>query len=170
MKKSKLERSRNRWGIVFILPQLLSLICLGIVPIMIAFVLSFFEWNGFGSPSYVGIANFKDVFIDPDTVIAIKNTFVYAVIYVPCSIVLALGLALLLNKAWGKMFYRAVFFMPQIVTSVAIAVVWSWIYQPQFGILNMLLRTFGFEGKEWLRNPATAMGAVIVMSIWWGLG
>ena len=170
MKKSKLERSRNRWGIVFILPQLLSLICLGIVPIMIAFVLSFFEWNGFGSPSYVGIANFKDVFIDLDTVIAIKNTFVYAVIYVPCSIVLALGLALLLNKAWGKMFYRAVFFMPQIVTSVAIAVVWSWIYQPQFGILNMLLRTFGFEGKEWLRNPATAMGAVIVMSIWWGLG
>ena len=88
MKKSKLERSRNRWGIVFILPQLLSLICLGIVPIMIAFVLSFFEWNGFGSPSYVGIANFKDVFIDLDTVIAIKNTFVYAVIYVPCSIVL----------------------------------------------------------------------------------
>lgn len=170
MKKSKLERSRNRWGIVFILPQLVSLICLGIVPIMIAFVLSFFEWNGFGSPSYVGLSNFKDVFLDPDTTIAIKNTFVYAVIYVPCSIVLALGLALLLNKAWGKMFYRAVFFMPQIVTSVAIAVVWSWIYQPQFGILNMILNFFGLEGKEWLRNPATAMGAVIVMSIWWGLG
>lgn len=110
MKKSKLEKSRNRWGIVFILPQLISLVCLGIVPIMIAFVLSFFEWNGFGSPSYVGFANFQEVFLDPDTMIAVKNTFVYAVIYVPCSIVLALGLALLLNKAWGKMFYRAVFF------------------------------------------------------------
>ena len=170
MKKSKLESSRNRWGIVFILPQLISLICLGIIPIMIAFVLSFFEWNGFGSPSYVGISNFKEVFFDSDTMIAVKNTFVYAAIYVPCSIVLALGLALLLNKAWGKMFYRAVFFMPQIVTSVAIAVVWSWIYQPQFGILNMILSFFGIEGKEWLRNPATAMGAVIVMSIWWGLG
>ena len=170
MKKSKLESSRNRWGIVFILPQLISLICLGIIPIMIAFVLSFFEWNGFGSPSYVGISNFKEVFLDSDTMIAVKNTFVYAAIYVPCSIVLALGLALLLNKAWGKMFYRAVFFMPQIVTSVAIAVVWSWIYQPQFGILNMILSFFGIEGKEWLRNPATAMGAVIVMSIWWGLG
>ncbi len=142
MKKSKLESSRNRWGIVFILPQLISLICLGIIPIMIAFVLSFFEWNGFGSPSYVGISNFKEVFFDSDTMIAVKNTFVYAAIYVPCSIVLALGLALLLNKAWGKMFYRAVFFMPQIVTSVAIAVVWSWIYQPQFGILNMILSFF----------------------------
>ena len=170
MKKSKLEKSRNRWGIVFILPQLISLVCLGIIPIVIAFVLSFFDWNGFSAPVFTGFQNFKAVFTDPDTGIAIKNTLVYSVIYVPCSIVLSLGLAMLLNKAWGKMFYRAVFFLPQIVTSVGIAVVWSWIYQPQFGILNMRLRFFGIEGKEWLRDPSTAMGAVIVMSIWWGLG
>lgn len=170
MKRSKLEKSRNRWGIVFILPQLISLICLGIIPIIIAFVLSFYEWNGFSSPVFVGLENFKAVFTDGDTAIAIKNTLLYAVIYVPCSIVLSLGLAMLLNKAWGKMFYRAVFFLPQIVTSVGIAVVWSWIYQPQFGILNMILKVFGIEGKEWLRDPSTAMGAVIVMSIWWGLG
>lgn len=170
MKKSKLEKSRNRWGIVFILPQLISLVCLGIIPIVIAFVLSFFDWNGFSAPVFTGFQNFKAVFTDPDTGIAIKNTLVYSVIYVPCSIVLSLGLAMLLNKAWGKMFYRAVFFLPQIVTSVGIAVVWSWIYQPQFGILNMILRFFGIEGKEWLRDPSTAMVAVIVMSIWWGLG
>ena len=170
MKKSKLEKSRNRWGIVFILPQLISLVCLGIIPIVIAFVLSFFDWNGFSAPVFTGFQNFKAVFTDPDTGIAIKNTLVYSVIYVPCSIVLSLGLAMLLNKAWGKMFYRAVFFLPQIVTSVGIAGVWSWIYQPQFGILNMILRFFGIEGKEWLRDPSTAMGAVIVMSIWWGLG
>ena len=170
MKKSKLEKSRNRWGIVFILPQLISLVCLGIIPIVIAFVLSFFDWNGFSAPVFTGFQNFKAVFTDPDTGIAIKNTLVYSVIYVPCSIVLSLGLAMLLNKAWGKMFYRAVFFLPQIVNSVGIAVVWSWIYQPQFGILNMILRFFGIEGKEWLRDPSTAMGAVIVMSIWWGLG
>lgn len=170
MKKSKLEKSRNRWGIVFILPQLISLVCLGIIPIVIAFVLSFFDWNGFSAPVFTGFQNFKAVFTDPDTGIAIKNTLVYSVIYVPCSIVLSLGLAMLLNKAWGKMFYRTVFFLPQIVTSVGIAVVWSWIYQPQFGILNMILRFFGIEGKEWLRDPSTAMGAVIVMSIWWGLG
>lgn len=170
MKKSKLEKSRNRWGIVFILPQLISLVCLGIIPIVIAFVLSFFDWNGFSSPVFTGFQNFKAVFTDPDTGIAIKNTLIYSVIYVPCSIALSLGLAMLLNKAWGKMFYRAVFFLPQIVTSVGIAVVWSWIYQPQFGILNMILRLLGIEGKEWLRDPSTAMGAVIVMSIWWGLG
>ncbi|MDC7287588.1 sugar ABC transporter permease [Blautia schinkii] len=170
MKRSKLEKSRNRWGIVFILPQLISLICLGFIPIIIAFVLSFFEWNGFSAPVFVGAMNFKSVFTDPDTFIALKNTMLYTLIYVPCSIILALLLAMLLNKAWGKMFYRAVFFLPQIVTSVGIAVVWSWIYQPQFGILNMVLKFFGLEGREWLRDPSTAMGAVIVMSIWWGLG
>lgn len=168
--KNKIAVSRQRWGIVFILPQLISLICLGVIPVIIAFVLSFFEWNGFGSPLFTGLDNFKWLIQDGNTFLAVKNTITYAVIYVPCSIILSLLLAIILNKAFGKMFYRAVFFLPQIVTSVGIAVVWSWIYQPQFGILNMILKFFGVEGKEWLKNPDTAMGAVIIMSIWWGLG
>ncbi len=65
MKKSKLEKSRNRWGIVFILPQLISLVCLGIIPIVIAFVLSFFDWNGFSSPVFTGLQNFKEVVYRP---------------------------------------------------------------------------------------------------------
>lgn len=170
MKKKSLAASRQRWGVVFILPQLISLLCFGIIPIIIAFVLSFYEWNGFTVPEFIGLENFKTVFTDPAMWTSVKNTAVYTIIYVPCSIVLALLLAVVLNKVVGKLFYRAVFFLPQVVTSVGIAVVWSWIYQPQFGILNMVLRFFGFEGKEWLRDPATAMGAVIVMSIWWGLG
>ena len=170
MKKNKIAASKSRWGIIFILPQLISLICLGIIPVVIAFVLSFFEWNGFTLPEFVGFDNFRWIIQDSDTLVAIKNTVIYAVIYVPCSIGLALFLAILLNKAFGKMFYRAVFFLPQVVTSVGIAVVWSWIYQPQFGILNMMLKVIGIEGREWLRDPKTAMGAVIVMSIWWGLG
>lgn len=170
MKKKSLAVSRRRWGVVFILPQLISLICFGIIPIVIAFVLSFYEWNGFTIPEFVGIENFITVLKDPDMWTSVKNTAVYTVIYVPCSIILALLLAVVLNKVAGKLIYRAVFFLPQIVTSVGIAVVWSWIYQPQFGILNMVLRFFGFKGREWLRDPSTAMGAVIVMSIWWGLG
>lgn len=170
MKKKSLAASRRRWGVVFILPQLVSLICFGIIPIVIAFILSFYEWNGFTIPEFIGIENFITVLKDPDMWTAVRNTLVYTVIYVPCSIILALLLAVVLNKVAGKLIYRAVFFLPQIVTSVGIAVVWSWIYQPRFGILNMILRFFGFEGREWLRDPSTAMGAVIVMSIWWGLG
>lgn len=175
MSKEKAPRIRGRnrkdlWGVLFALPQAVSLLCLGILPVIIAFVLSMFDWNGLRDPVFVGLANFKYIFHAKDTAIALKNTLVYTVIYVPCNIVLSLLLAVLLNKAAGKIFYRAVFFLPQIVTSVAIAVIWSWIYQPQYGILNALLQMLGFEGHAWLRETGTAMGSVLLMSIWWGLG
>lgn len=173
MKHSKtltLARKRSIWGWAFALPQTISLICLGIIPVVIAFVLSLYDWNGLRDPIFVGLSNFRKVFTSPDTYTALKNTLIYTVIYVPCNIVFSLLLAVLLNKAAGKLFYRAVFFLPQIVTSVAVAVIWSWLYQPQYGILNMVLQAFGLEGRAWLRDTETAMGAVIVMSIWWGLG
>lgn len=169
-KRSSLTKSRERWGMLYALPQTVSLICLGILPVIIAFVLSMFDWNGLRDPIFIGLDNFKYIFSADDTFIALKNTLVYTVIYVPCNIVLSLFLAVLLNKAAGKIFYRAVFFLPQIVTSVAVAVIWSWIYQPQYGVLNMILRFFGREGVAWLRETNTAMGAVILMSVWWGLG
>ena len=175
MSKEKAPRIRGRnrkdlWGVLFALPQAVSLLCLGILPVIIAFVLSMFDWNGLRDPVFVGLANFKYIFHAEDTAIALKNTLVYTVIYVPCNIVLSLLLAVLLNKAAGKIFYRAVFFLPQIVTSVAIAVIWSWIYQPRYGILNALLQMLGLEGHAWLRETGTAMGSVLLMSIWWGLG
>ena len=167
---SPLERSRARWGMLFALPQTLSLVCLGIIPIIIAFVLSMYEWNGFKAPVFTGLENFRYVLGAKDTFTALKNTFVYTVLYVPSNIVLSLMLSLMLNKAKGKLFYRAVFFLPQIVTSVAVAVIWSWIYQPQYGILNMILQFFGREGVAWLRDTNTAMLSVVIMSVWWGLG
>lgn len=167
---SVLAKQKSKWGIIFVLPQMVSLFCLGILPVIISFILSLFDWNGLRDPIFIGLENFKVVFSAQDTLIAIKNTLVYTILYVPSNIILSLLLAVLLNKAAGKIFYRAVFFLPQIVTSVAVAVIWSWIYQPQYGILNMILEFFGFEGISWLRDPATAMGSVIVMSVWWGLG
>jgi len=169
-KLSAVQVSKNRWGVAFALPQMISLLCLGLIPVLIAFGLSLFDWNGLRNPIFVGLQNYATVFENEDTLIALKNTLIYTVIYVPFNIVLSLILAVLLNKAKGKLFYRAVFFLPQIVTSVAVAVIWSWIYQPQYGILNMILEMFGVEGHAWLRETDTAMGSVIVMSIWWGLG
>ena len=171
-KKSRtpLEKARARWGILFALPQTISLICLGIIPVIVAFVLSLYDWNGFKKPVFIALENFAYIFRSKDTSIALKNTLVYTIIYVPCNIVLSLLLATLLNKAKGKLFYRAVFFLPQIVTSVAVAVIWSWIYQPQYGILNMILQFFGRNGIAWLRETDTAMLSVIIMSVWWGLG
>lgn len=168
--KKRLDASRHRWGFTFALPQMISLICLGILPVIISFVMSMYDWNGLRDPIFVGLENFKYVFKNPDTLKALKNTLIYTVIYVPCNMVLSLFLAILLNKAFGKVFYRAVFFLPQIVTSVAVAVIWSWLYQPQYGIFNSILNFFGLESIAWLRDTSTAMGSVIFMSIWWGLG
>ena len=168
--KTRHDKNRERWGVIFALPQTVSLFFLGILPVIIAFILSFYSWNGFSNPVFVGFKNFSDVFHAHDTAIAMKNTTIYTIVYVPFCIGISLILAVLLNKVKGKMFYRAVFFLPQIVTSVAVAVIWSWIYQPQYGVLNMILRMFGHEGIKWLRDTHTAMASVIIMSIWWGLG
>jgi len=169
-KKSKLNKDRAIAGVFFSLPQTISLIFLGILPVIVAFVLSMFDWNGFRSPVFIGLDNFKYIFTHDDLGIAFKNTVIYTAIYVPCSIGLSLLLAMLLNKAKGKLFYRAVFFLPQIVTSVAIAVIWCWIFQPQYGILNVICQMLGLPTHEWLREAETVMPSIIAMSIWWGLG
>lgn len=169
-KKTKLNSSRYKAGFLFALPQIVSLFFLGILPVCIAFVLSMFDWNGFRAPVFIGFDNFKYIFAHEDIGIAFKNTLYYTIVYVPCNIVLSLLLAMLLNKAKGKLFYRAVFFLPQIVTSVAIAVIWCWIFQPQYGILNVLCQMLGLETHEWLRDGTTVMPAIIAMSVWWGLG
>lgn len=169
-KQSKLNKEKSKAGLLFSLPQTISLFFLGILPVIIAFVLSMFDWNGFRAPIFIGFDNFKYIFGHDDLTIALKNTVYYTLIYVPCNIVLSLLLAMLLNKAKGKLFYRAVFFLPQIVTSVAIAVIWCWIFQPQYGILNILCQMLGLQTHEWLRDATTVMPAIIAMSVWWGLG
>lgn len=168
--RSPLEKSRQRWGALFIAPQLVSLLLFGLVPVAIAFVLGLFDWNGFRGAIFVGFDNFVNVFSDKNTFTAIKNTFLFAVLYAPLLIILALLLSLLLNKAVGKLFYRSALFLPQVVSSVAIAAVWSWIFQPQIGILNVALEAIGISGQDWLGNPKLAMGSIVAMSIWWGLG
>ncbi|MBQ0036026.1 MAG: sugar ABC transporter permease [Firmicutes bacterium] len=169
-RKSKLNSDRAIAGVFFSLPQAISLFFLGILPICTAFILSMFDWNGFRAPIFVGLDNFKYIFGHDDLGIAFKNTVYYTLIYVPFNIVLSLLLAILLNKAKGKLFYRAVFFLPQVVTSVAIAVIWCWIFQPQYGILNVICQFLGLTTHEWLRDPNTVMPAIIAMSVWWGLG
>lgn len=169
-KKNRLNRSKNTAGFLFALPQSLSLFFLGVLPVGVAFILSLFDWNGIGTPVFIGLDNFAYIFGKGDLALGLKNTFYYTIVYVPCNIVLSLLLATLLNKAFGKLFYRAVFFLPQIVTSVAIAVIWCWIFQPQYGILNAICKFLGLSTREWLRNPKTVMPAIIAMSVWWGLG
>lgn len=164
-------RSRNAlWGYFFIAPQLLGLLAFSLIPLLFAFVLSFMKWDGFGEQSFIGFANFSSQFHNPDFWKALVNTVYYTILVIPGSILISLLLALALNKVKGKEIYRLIYFMPVVTSSVSIGVIWMWILNGDFGILNQLLSYIGIEGPKWLTNTKWVMPSIAMLSIWWGLG
>lgn len=164
-------RSRNAlWGYFFIAPQLLGLLAFSLIPLLFALVLSFMKWDGFGEQSFIGFANFSSQFHNPDFWKALVNTVYYTILVIPGSILISLLLALALNKVKGKEIYRLIYFMPVVTSSVSIGVIWMWILNGDFGILNQLLSYIGIEGPKWLTNTKWVMPSIAMLSIWWGLG
>ena len=118
-----------------------------------------------------GIENYKQLFQEPDLLLALKNTFLYAIVTVPIGLILSLILASLLNsKIKGKGIYRTVYFLPSVTMAAAVALVWKLIFNGDYGILNSFLSKIGIEGQSWLTNPHTALFCVMVVSIWGSVG
>lgn len=164
------NRQRMLAGYIFVAPQLIGLLVFSLFPVAYAFVLSFMKWDGFGEKTFVGIANFRQQFQDPDFWIAMKNTVYYMVLVIPPGIALSLLLAVALNNVKGKEFYRVFYFMPVVTSSVSIGVIWMWILNGDFGILNLLLSQIGIEGPNWLTDTHWVIPGIAILSIWWGLG
>ncbi|MNO29966.1 Lactose transport system permease protein LacF [compost metagenome] len=164
------NRQRTLAGYLFISPQLIGLLVFSLFPVVYAFVLSFMNWDGFGVRSFVGAANFVNQFHNPDFWIAIKNTVYYMILVIPSSICLSLLLAVGLNKVSGKELYRVFYFMPVVTSSVSIGVIWMWILNGDFGILNLLLSHIGINGPDWLTDTNWVIPSIAMLSIWWGLG
>ncbi|AZH27633.1 MULTISPECIES: sugar ABC transporter permease [unclassified Paenibacillus] len=158
------------WGYLFIGPQFLGLLCFSLLPLLYAFYLSFVNWDGFGVPLFVGLDNFKGQLSDPDFWKALINTVYYMVLVIPVGIVLALLVAIVLNKVKGREIYRLFFFMPVVTSSVSVGVIWMWILNGEFGILNHLLRTIGIVGPMWLTDTHWVIPSIALLSIWLGLG
>ncbi|WP_058831165.1 carbohydrate ABC transporter permease [Paenibacillus polymyxa] len=158
------------WGYLFIGPQFLGLLCFSLLPLLYAFYLSFVNWDGFGVPLFVGLDNFKGQLSDPDFWKALINTVYYMVLVIPVGIVLALLVAIVLNKVKGREIYRLFFFMPVVTSSVSVGVIWMWILNGEFGILNHLLRAIGITGPMWLTNTHWVIPSIALLSIWLGLG
>jgi multiple sugar transport system permease protein len=137
-------------------------------PFFSAFRLSLFKWNALNPPgSYVGFSNYTTIFHDKYFWNAVKNTFYYVGVSVPITLFLALLVANLLNKPLrGRSFARTSFFLAYITPLVAVAMVWSWMYNWRFGLLNYLLGLVGIKLINWLMDPHYAMPAVILMSVW----
>lgn len=165
-----LHRQNNLWGLLFIGPQLLGLLAFSLIPVLYAFWLSFTSWNGFGETTFVGFSNYTEQFSNPDFWKAMVNTLYYMILVVPIGIVLSMLLAVALNKVKGKEVYRVFFFMPVVTSSVSVGVIFMWILNGDFGILNQLLGNIGITGPNWLTDTKWVIPSIALLSIWWGLG
>jgi multiple sugar transport system permease protein len=167
------ERGWSKWGwlLLFLLPGLGGLLVFTIVPILASFVLAFFRWDLLTPPQFVGLQNYVDLFRDREFWAALTHTLTFIAGYLPLVVVLGLGMALAMNTAMrGIGFLRTLFFFPVVSSWVAVALLWSWLFNPKYGLINYLLSLIGVTGPGWLYDPAWAMPAIIVTSVWKDLG
>lgn len=172
MRLTRREKKENIFGYLFVGPQLLGFLLFVAVPLLFSIYLCFAEWNFIDFPTYVGIRNFTKTFNDEIFWKAIGNTFIYILIVVPCTLITSLTLALLTNRKLPFFkFYRAAFFLPMVTSTVAISMVWMFIFQPEGGVLNTILQGIGISDvPNWLQDSTWARFAVSIVSIWLKVG
>jgi multiple sugar transport system permease protein len=163
---------RRRAAYLMLAPALVHLVWWIGIPTVATFVLAFTRYDLLaGTMAWAGLDNFVAIFRDPTWWAAIRHTVVYTFFTVPVAMAIAVVIAALLNaKLRARAWYRTAIFLPHITATVAIALVWMWMYEPNIGLLNWVLSWFGIRGPAWLADPAWAMPAVILMSIWKGIG
>ncbi|MEC5186948.1 sugar ABC transporter permease [Geobacillus thermodenitrificans] len=167
----------NKTPYLFIAPAVILLILFSILPIFIALIISFTDIDLAGladwsTISFVGLENYKDIFADPVFIKSIYNTLFYVIFGVPLVIICSLGIALLINFGKSPIFkmFRVIFYMPSITNVVAIAVVWSYLYNPQFGLFNYILKLLHLPTIPWLQDPTMAKVSLIILALWRAIG
>jgi multiple sugar transport system permease protein len=167
------ERRNLRNGLLFISPWIVGLSAFLLYPILSSLFYSFCDYSVLEPPVFVGAANYAELADDKVFWISLGNTAYYAVVALPLGMIVAIGLALLLNtKVRGMAVYRTIFFLPSIIPVVAIAILWLWIFNGKYGVLNYSLSLLGIPEKSlptWLDSPNWAMPALILMGLW-GVG
>jgi multiple sugar transport system permease protein len=169
--------TNNKTPYFFIAPAIILLTLFSILPIFIALIISFTDIDLAGladwsTINFVGLQNYKEIFNDPIFVKSIYNTLFYVVFGVPFVIIFSLGIALLINFGKARIFkaFRVIFYMPSITNIVAIAVVWSYLYNPQFGLFNYILKLLHLPAVPWLQDPIMAKISLIALALWRAIG
>lgn len=158
-------------GYLFLLPNILGFVIFILGPAVASLILSFYEWELFTPPKFVGLSNFTKMLSDKSFWQCLFNTFYFTAVKVPASVILSLILAVALNqKIKGVTIFRTIYFIPQVCSMVAIALVWRWIYNRDYGLLNVFLSYLHLPTVDWLGSTKWAMPAIIIMSIWKQLG
>jgi len=152
---------------LFLLPNITGVFMFVLFPVLFGFGVSFCKWDLVTSPKFIGLSNYLKLLEDPVFLKVLFNTVYFVCATVSLSIICALGLAIALNqKLKGSLTFRAIYFLPVLASWVAIAIVWRWMFNPNFGIINYLLGKLGIEGPRWLASLKWAMPAIIILSVW----
>jgi multiple sugar transport system permease protein len=162
---------RDVWIALFILPSLVGMLLFVLGPILASAVLTFFDWDLLTDPKFVGLANFRRLLHDDEIWAALRHTLTFIIGYVPSVMVLALLLALVLDaKLKGIALFRTAFFLPVVSSWVAVALLWKWLFNPRYGLVNYGLEQIGITGPNWLFDKHWAMPAIVITSVWKDLG
>ena len=177
MIKLSLSQRRVLWAYLFLLVPMIFFIYIRIYPTISAFRISLHEWNPLAVDQvYVGFENYSKLFEEVQkptsmTAMAFVNTFKYVAIGMPVQLVLALMIALMLNNIEKlSTFFRAVYFIPFVTSTVAVSWVFRWLYQPQVGPINLLLTFFGLPQQPFLKSPTQSLYSIVAVVVWQGLG
>jgi multiple sugar transport system permease protein len=165
-------RRQNLAGWLFIGPVIFGVLAFQIVPVVASFGVSMTNWTGLRAPDFLGFDNYIALFTtDASFYRTLLTTTIFTVAMVALSIAIGLGLAVLCNqRIRGVGVFRTLYYSPAITNVVAIGFVWFWLYEPNDGLINSVLRGIGVDGPAWLSDPRTALIAVIIVALWQGVG
>lgn len=177
MRNLTISQRQAVWAYIFLFVPLIFFLFIRIAPTISAFNISLHEWNPLAvEQKYVGLDNYRELWSElqkPKSVTyrAFANTLQYVLIGMPLQLVISLFIALLLNqiKSWST-FFRAIYFLPFVTSTVAISWVWRWLYQPQYGFFNVMLSFFGLPQQPFLKSPDQSLLSIAAVVVWQGLG
>lgn len=167
-KASKLGAEQRRTGYLFILPNCIIFVLFFIIPAVLGFYYSLTEYNGFGSPEFIGFANYAKLFGDTSFYKILWHTFLYVILTVPTVFVAALAIAMGLTRVWirGRDFMRISVFWPTMISTVIVGLIWRWIFGENSGIVNYLLTVLKGSGLPWLTDSTLAMVTLVIATVW----
>lgn len=161
---SKIDR--KVWPYLFILPWIIGFLVFTLGPLILSLVMSFFDWSITGTPKFRGLGNYIEMFTTDDQVLqSLSISLKYAAIFVPLNMVIALFLAMLISQpVKGAKFFRTIFYIPAVISGVAVSIIFGWLLNGNYGVINYLLSLIGIKGPQWLVDPKWAIIAVIFAS------
>jgi multiple sugar transport system permease protein len=155
-------------ALAFISPWIIGFILFTAGPMVISLGLSFTDYDVLSPPVYVGLKNYQQLLVDPKLRLSLMNSFFYAALHVPLATIIALALALLLNRVSNRTagFFRTAFYLPSITPAVAVGTLWLWILNPRIGVINRGLSLIGITGPGWTTDPNWIKPGIVLMSLW----